>query len=248
MVDVGLDLAPPDRALAIGAHADDVEFGCGATLAKWATAGCEVQVLVLTDGSKGSWDPAVDVAALVDRREREARAAGAVLGAAGVRFLRLVDGELRSGPHERAAVCEAIRALRPSVVLGHDPWKHYRIHPDHREAGLIAVEAIVAARDPHFFADRGPVPHRPEHLLLFEAEVVDHLERVGEREVEAKIAALLCHESQWRSTMGIDVAGRDPDGQRAAFEERVRTGLREVAAGALDVAGAAEAFKHLDDL
>ena len=44
-------------ALAIGAHPDDVEFGCGATLAKWAAAGCTVHHLVLTDGSKGTWDP-----------------------------------------------------------------------------------------------------------------------------------------------------------------------------------------------
>ena len=50
----------PARALAIAAHPDDVEFGCGATLAKWAAAGCVVNHLVCTDGSKGTWDPAAD--------------------------------------------------------------------------------------------------------------------------------------------------------------------------------------------
>jgi LmbE family N-acetylglucosaminyl deacetylase len=48
------DLAVPASALAIGAHPDDVEFGCGATLAKWAAQGCTVHHLVLTDGSKGT--------------------------------------------------------------------------------------------------------------------------------------------------------------------------------------------------
>ena len=50
------ELDTPRIALAVGAHPDDVEFGCGATLAKWAASGCVVHHLVLTDGSKGTWD------------------------------------------------------------------------------------------------------------------------------------------------------------------------------------------------
>ncbi|MGA1724453.1 MAG: PIG-L deacetylase family protein, partial [Ilumatobacteraceae bacterium] len=44
-------LPTPERALAIGAHPDDVEFGAGGTLARWAAAGCRVMHLVCTDGS-----------------------------------------------------------------------------------------------------------------------------------------------------------------------------------------------------
>ena len=55
-----LDLPVPARALAIAAHPDDVEFNCGATFAKWSAAGCVVNHLICTDGSKGSWDPDVD--------------------------------------------------------------------------------------------------------------------------------------------------------------------------------------------
>ena len=78
-----VDLPTPARALAIGAHPDDVEFGCGATLAKWAAAGCEVHHLVCTDGSKGSWDPAQDLAELVAQRREEQREAAKALGATG---------------------------------------------------------------------------------------------------------------------------------------------------------------------
>jgi len=49
-----VDLPVPSSALAIGAHPDDVEFGAGGTLAKWAAAGCVVHHLVCTDGSKGT--------------------------------------------------------------------------------------------------------------------------------------------------------------------------------------------------
>jgi len=163
-------LPVPERALAIGAHPDDIEFGCGATLARWAAAGCEVHYAVCTDGSKGSWDATADRAALVATRQEEQRAAARAIGAAGVHFLGRVDGELDSDLATRALVCRVIRQARPDVVFGHDPWRMYRLHPDHRHAGLLAVEGIVAARDPHFFPDQNLAPHRPQHLLLWEAD------------------------------------------------------------------------------
>ena len=64
------------------------------------------------------------------------------------------------------------------MILAHDPWKHYRLHPDHREAGLLACDGIVAARDPHFNKEHGLAPHRPDALLLWEAEAPDHVEDV----------------------------------------------------------------------
>jgi LmbE family N-acetylglucosaminyl deacetylase len=219
-------LATPARALAIVAHCDDAELTSGGTLAKWAAAGCEVSILVCTDGSKGSWDPAQDTAELVATRQAEQRAALAALGSTGeCVFLGQVDGELDPGLPQRALVCEAIRRLRPDVVLGHDPWKRYRIHPDHRAAGFLAAEGIVAARDPHFFpeqlgrGDDGLRWHRPSALLLFEADEPDHDEDVAGFE-ERKIAALLEHRSQFRSTHGIDDA--DDAEQRAAFGARTR--------------------------
>ena len=237
---LSIDLPTPPRALAVGAHPDDIDFGCGATLAKWAAAGCVVTELVLTDGSKGSWDPKVDRAALVALRQEEQRAAAAALGARDVVFLGHVDGELDSGLAERAEVCRVIREVQPDVVLGHDPWRRYRLHPDHRHAGFLAVEGIVAARDPHFFPEQGLAPHRPSCLLLWEADEVDHLEAV-EGFLDRKLAALLAHRSQWQSTMGIDA---DPEAQEREFETRIRERASEAGAGA-DLA-LAEAFKRIE--
>lgn len=239
-----MNLAAPARALAIGAHPDDVEFGCGATLAAWSRSGTVVDLCVLTDGSKGTWDAGADLTALVATRKREQRAAADAMGVTDIHFLDLVDGELESGREERARVCELIRTVRPDVILGHDPWKRYRLHPDHVHAGRLAVEGIVAARDPHFFPERG-TPHRPSALLLFEADVVDHVEDV-ETTLDAKVAALLCHRSQWLSTMGIDAGSSDEPGQLAAFEERIR--IDAAAAGAHADLQAGEAFKLLTEL
>lgn len=235
------NLPAPERALAIGAHPDDVDFGCGATLAKWAAAGTEVSVLVCTDGSKGTWDPAADEATLVATRQREQRAAAAALGATGeVGFLGYVDGELESTLEARAEVAAWIRRTRPTVVLGHDPWKRYRLHPDHRHAGLLAVEGLVAARDPKFFPDQPDPHHRPDALLLWEADEPDHVEDVTGH-LPAKVAALLAHESQFESTMG---SGDDPE--LARFRQRVEAKL--VAAGAAGGVEHAEVFKLIDDL
>src|SRR4030042_1981270 len=113
--------AVPGRALAVAAHPDDAEFGAGATLARWAAAGARISILVITDGSKGSWDPHVTGADLVAIRRREQEQAAAVLGAGQVLFLDHRDGELEYSLALRGEICEWIRRLRPDVVLGHDP-------------------------------------------------------------------------------------------------------------------------------
>ena len=236
-----VNLAVPSSALAIGAHPDDVEFGAGATLAKWAAAGCVVHHLVCTDGSKGTWNPDADIDDLVARRQIEQRAASRALGAAGeVVFLGHVDGELDSSLDTRSEVARWIRRLQPEVILGHDPWKRYRLHPDHRHAGLLACEGIVAARDPHFFRDHGLAPHRPTTLLLWEADEPDHAEDVTGH-IDTKLRALEEHASQFESTM----KARD-DAGLAAFRERIRARLAEH--GARCGLPAAELFKRIADL
>lgn len=236
-------LTTPTSALAVGAHPDDVEFGAGGTLARWAADGCVVHHLVLTDGSKGTWDLDVDVPALVARRHDEQRAAARALGATGeVRFLDRVDGELDADVATRFKVARAIRELRPDVVLGHDPWRRYRLHPDHRAAGWLVCDGVVAAREPHVRLD-GLDAWRPSALLLWEADEPNLLVDVSAF-VDAKLDALLAHESQWLSTMEVadpgDAAGVD------RFRRRVLERLAEW--GRQAGVAHAEAFTVIDAL
>ncbi len=237
------ELVTPASALAIGAHPDDVEFGCGGLLAKWAAAGCVVHHLVCTDGAKGTWDVEADTVALARRRQEEQREAASRLAgpnAGEVRFLGHVDGELSSSLEVRSQVAQVIRELRPDVVLGHDPWKRYRLHPDHRHAGLLACDSIVAARDPHFDRDHGIPHHRPAALLLFEADEPDHVEDVTGF-VETKLHALEAHVSQFESTMhATDDHGLE------TFRNRIRDRLADL--GVPFDLDAAELFKLIDDL
>jgi len=235
------DLPTPPRAMAIGAHPDDVDFGCGGTLAKWAADGCEVSILVCTDGSKGTWDPAAEEALLISTRQEEQRKAAMALGASGdVAFLGWTDGELDSTLLQRERVAFWIRRLRPTVVLGHDPWKRYRLHPDHRHAGLLTTEGVVAARDPKFFPEQGMLHHRPSTILLWETDEPDHVEEVSSF-VDAKYVALAAHSSQFESTMKAT-----NESEMVEFRSRMEAKL--TTAG--DAAGVshAEIFKLLDDL
>jgi LmbE family N-acetylglucosaminyl deacetylase len=234
-----LPLPVPDRALAIGAHPDDIEFGAGGSLATWAQAGCQVVMVVMTDGSKGSWDPAVDPADLVARRADEQQASARILGAAGVEMLGYIDGELEASLEVRARLAALIRTHRPDVVLSHDPWARYEIHPDHRATGWAAVDGAVAARDHLFFPEQGLAHHRPDSLLLWRAAEPDHWEDIGPS-FQTKLAALMCHESQHRTTMG---GAGDGDAERLAFEGQIRG--RAAAQGEAVGLATAEAFKRI---
>jgi LmbE family N-acetylglucosaminyl deacetylase len=243
---IATPLRTPQRALAVGAHPDDIEFGAGGTLARWAEDGCEVSLLILTDGSKGSWNPNEDQPALVARRQLEQANAAAQIGVRGqIIFGGSIDGELESGVRQRVQVTAAIRRLRPDVVLGHDPWKRYRLHPDHRHAGLLITDAVVAARDPLFFPEIAIPPHRPSTLLLFEADEVDHAEAI-DRSVEKKIAALLAHRSQFTTTMEISADPIAAEEETNAFDRRIRDEAEAV--GRQFGIGLGEGFKRIDDL
>lgn len=241
-----VDLPTPSSALAIGAHPDDIEFECGGTLAKWGEAGAAIHLLVCTDGSKGTWDVEADTDALVARRRAEqTEAAQRIAPGARVHFLDAVDGELDNTVARRGEIARVIRQTAPDVVLGHDPWRRWRMHPDHRNAGWLTVDGVVAARDPHYHREHmadGLAHHRPTALLLFECEEPDHIEQLEARHLDAKVVALMAHESQFETTMHIvdDASGE----QAAAF--RARTSAEAIAHGRLAGVSLAEAFRLMD--
>lgn len=241
-----VDLPTPSSALAIGAHPDDIEFECGGTLAKWAETGAAIHFLICTDGSKGTWDVDANTDALITRRRAEQTdAAKQIAPGAQVHFLDAVDGELDNTVLRRGEVARVIRQTTPDVVLGHDPWRRWRMHPDHRNAGWVTVDGVVAARDPHYHREHmvdGLSHHRPSALLLFECEEPDHVEQIESRHLNAKVAALMAHKSQFETTMRIidDASGE----QAAAF--RSRTWGEARAHGRRAGVSLGEAFRLMD--
>ena len=187
-----------EKVMIIFAHPDDAEGNCGGTTAKWAREGKVVHYLVLTNGNKGSDDLFMTSEKLVKIREKEQEKAAKILGVSGVTFLRVPDGELEVSLSLRREVTRLIRTYQPAIVFTHDPWKPYQFHPDHRAAGFLTLDAVVAARDHLFYPEQqsqGLSPCRVKEVYLFGTDYPDFWVDIGET-VNLKLQAVRCHRSQ----------------------------------------------------
>jgi len=220
-----------DRVMVIAAHPDDPEFGCAGTIVKWAQAGKHITYVVLTSGDKGSHDLEQYPGRLAARREEEQREAAAELGVKTVLFLRHPDGLLENNLAMRRELAGVIRQHQPHVVLTIDPWRHYQLHPDHRAAGLAALDAIYAAREWYIFPEQlvNTQPWRVKEAYLFWTENADTWVDITCC-IETRIAALARHASQ-------------VSGDLSAISERLHADAR--AAGEKAGCEYAEAFKRL---
>jgi len=142
--------------LAIGAHPDDVELGCGGTLALLAAQGRRVGIVHLTRGERGTRGTAAE-------REEEARRAAAALGAVEMTFLDCGDGALRTGEAEEDALIGVLRAFRPDLVIG--PTPHDR-HPDHSRAHSLVEAACFYSGLTNRAPDRRPA-FRPAAVFSY---------------------------------------------------------------------------------
>ncbi len=148
------DAAGGVEVLAIGAHADDVEIGCGGTLALLAGSGRRVGILHLTLGEAAT-------RGTTEERRLEAEGAARALGVSSLEFLDCGDGALRTGPAEEEALIAALRRLRPELVLGPPPRDR---HPDHGRAHRLVHAACFYAG----LSRRGEgEPHRPAAVFSY---------------------------------------------------------------------------------
>jgi len=186
------------RVLAIMAHPDDADLTCAGTLAKWIKAGRQVHYVVCTCGDKGTKDPHMTPHRLTAIREEEQLAAARKLGIEAVIFLRHKDGELEATKEFRAEIAMLIRHYKPDIVITHDPWQPYQLHPDHRAVGITVCDAIVAARDHLFLPAQtaiGLEAFEPTELYLWGAAEPDYFEDITET-IDLKLEVLAQHQSQ----------------------------------------------------
>jgi LmbE family N-acetylglucosaminyl deacetylase len=145
--------------LAVFAHPDDAEICAGGTLSGWSAAGREVHLLILTNGDRGSQDPAQSRAELAKIRREETEAAAELMGLSSAMVLSTHDGELDNTSVVREAVTRRIREVRAETVLSCDPTavffeNRYYNHSDHRMAGWIALDSSYpGSGNPHFFSE-----------------------------------------------------------------------------------------------
>jgi LmbE family N-acetylglucosaminyl deacetylase len=158
--------------LAIGAHPDDIEFGCGGTLIKYAGKGASIALLVMTDGARGG--------NARTRRAEQARAAR-VLGARTIHWGGYRDTLLPSVRRLIDRMERVIRDRAPDFIFVNFPED---THQDHRQVSRAAVSATRYARNVLFYEGPTTVNFTPTVFI----DIAE--------EIEQKIEALRKHRSQ----------------------------------------------------
>lgn len=203
-------------------HPDDLEIGCGGTIALLVEQGYRVGMIHLTNGEptpRGT--PEV--------RLREARAAADILGAQVCEVLPLTNRELMDGPTARYALATVLRRYRPSILVG-IAGRTVAASPDHYQSQLI-TEAARFYSQLTKWDDRfdGTAPHRVDHLVYrpiplsaeahqFPAQFVVDITATLDR----KLAAIQCYASQfdpprWERLRHYVVSTAGVEGSRAGY-------------------------------
>ncbi len=229
-----------ERVLVVMAHPDDVDFGAAGTVANLTDAGVEVVYCLVTDGQAGGFDRSIPREEMASIRRQEQTKAAAEVGVTDLRFLGHMDGTVVADLQLRCDISRVIREVRPQVVITQQPMRDlsstYRSHPDHIATGEATMCAVYPdARNPFAF------PGTPcaelddwavdEVWIAFGQDGDDVVDIT--RQLDRKIRALMCHESQHR----------DPD----ALVERVHSWWQGIAAEhGLPEGSSAESFLVID--
>ena len=184
-----------DRAVAVVAHPDDLEYGMASAVARWTGQGKQVTYLIATKGEAGiAGLPPSQVAPL--RMEEERRSA-AVVGVSAVEFLDHPDGLVEYGVALRRDLAAAFRRLRPEIVITMSfdfTWSEEGPvnHADHRVVGLAVLDACRDAANEWIFPEAGPPCTSIRDAYVFAAGSPTHFVDVTDT-IDAGIASLREH-------------------------------------------------------
>ena len=149
-----------DRAVAVVAHPDDLEYGAASAVARWTRQGKEVAYVLATRGEAGIAGMHPDQTGPL--RIEEERRSAAVVGVREVEFLAHQDGLVEYGVALRRDLAAAFRRLKPEVVITMSfdlTWGEEGPvnHADHRAVGLAVLDACRDAANEWVFAEAGPM-------------------------------------------------------------------------------------------
>lgn len=233
----------PKTVLVIVAHADDMEFMAGGTIARMADMGYAVHEVIATNNERGTLDPEWSPRFTADARREEARRGAEALGVnPDIEFLGYEDGHLSETPLNelRERCMRAIRRLHPDVLFTWDPFAPHENHQDHRAVAWAAMEAASFSHFPLYHPehrDEGLEPHYVGEQYFFAKVPFDVNKAVDiSGHIERKIDALCEHVSQMELTVtelqiqlaasGLDIAplrDADPKDYRPVIEMMIRT-------------------------
>ncbi len=184
----------------IGAHADDVEFGCLGTVIRLMGEGYRARFVILTNGENGFkiGDGGTPREERVRVRKQEQLEVARRLGLAEVVFLDQRDGFLSYTDELRGRLVAVLKEVRPEKVFTFDPANQEYdninlFHRDHRAAAQLAFDACFAAKNRWLYPGE---PHRVEEIWFFGSHKPDTFVDVSEV-IDRKLELLACHRSQF---------------------------------------------------
>lgn len=199
-----------DRALAVVAHPDDLEYGAASAIARWTAQGKTITYLLATSGEAGIDSMPPDECARL--RQAEEIASAKVVGVDTVEFLAHPDGLVEASIELRRDLAAAIRRHRPEVLIslthretvagGHN-------HSDHRAVGAALLDAVRDAANRWLFVGAGGDPWGGVRFVLFSnSPLAAHGVDVTDT-VERGVESLAAH-SGYLAALGDGTAGKDP--------------------------------------
>lgn len=164
-----------NNILVVGAHPDDVELGCGGTIAKHISLGDKVYVLIMTNGNKGNHTPDMKECLtslyLLDIKKED------------IFFANFEDGFLTDSQEVVDLIENYIKKLDITRIYTHHPNDR---HQDHRHCSYAVSSA--ARKIPEILLFQGPSTKNP-----FEPH---YFVELNEEQFNKKISALNCYKSQ----------------------------------------------------
>lgn len=157
--------------VAVGAHPDDIEFGCPVTVKNFIKKGYKVHYIIATNGENGFKAKSLSAKERIEIRKKEAMEAAAKVGVKDVHFLGYKDGFLEYNDALREKITLLIKEIKPEIVFSFDPanrdFENINLsHKDHRVISEVVFDAVFAAKNDFIYPDRNG-KHRVEKLYFF---------------------------------------------------------------------------------
>ena len=130
------------RILIVAAHPDDEVLGLGGTIAKFARAGAQIALLIVTDGSSSQYRDNPNLPEILAAKKRETARCAEILGIAQILYGNLPDMRLDVTPHIQInqVIERVVDSFRPSMVFTHFPGD---LNADHQR---VSHSTLVACR------------------------------------------------------------------------------------------------------
>lgn len=178
------------KVLVISAHPDDEVLGMGGTIAKLTAAGCDVQLLIVTDGSSSQYSNSEDLMAIISHKKEETKKSSDILGIKSIRYGDLPDMRLDCTPHvEINKVIEsAVDDFQPDTIFTHFGGDVNVDHQNVYKSTLVAVRPIFGQVVKELYCYSVPsstewTPNKSE--TMFMPNVFVNIEMFMEKKYEA---------------------------------------------------------------